>query len=44
MQKLLDPKDGLPFINVDGVLRKATTIIEPFPKYTIERVKGGSNK
>ncbi|KAF2673741.1 hypothetical protein BT63DRAFT_476221 [Microthyrium microscopicum] len=39
--KILDPKDGIPFINVEGALQKTRSILENFPKYKLEKVAGG---
>jgi hypothetical protein len=39
VQKLLDPADGLPFVNERGLLKKATAVLKALPEYRLERVE-----
>jgi hypothetical protein len=37
IQRLLDPKDGIPLIDIDGFMRKPLEIIEIIPEYHFTR-------
>jgi hypothetical protein len=42
LKKLLDLKDGIPFVNEGGFLRKTRRIMHEVPRYDLVRVENGT--
>lgn len=42
LKKLIDLRDGIPFVNEGGLLKKTTKILENVPRFKIERVETGT--
>jgi hypothetical protein len=40
-KKLLDLRDGIPFVNEGGLLKKTTKILKEIPRFKIELVETG---
>jgi hypothetical protein len=41
-KKLLDLRDGIPFVNEGGLLKKTTKILKEIPRFKIELVETGA--